>query len=177
MEKQIRGKRFRQLLTAGEIEAGVRQLARRLESDFAGREPHFVSVLNGAFVFTADLLRMLKAEVRVEFVKLQSYEGMASAGRVNHLIGLSPAYIEGRDVVILEDIVDTGKTLAGLIPEISRKAASVTLVSLLFKPSALLCEAARPAYTAFEIENHFVVGYGLDYDGAGRHLEDLWVAV
>ncbi len=170
----IHDKTFVPYIRADKISSRVAGIADAISVDYAGKEPLFICILNGAFVFAADLLRHVTIPAEISFIKLSSYSGISSSGVVTTSIGLTQN-IAGRHIIILEDIVDTGKTLNSFLPEIrSQLPASVAITSFLTKPDALQYEI-RVDYTAFEIDNKFVVGYGLDYNGLGRNLPDLYI--
>ena len=162
---------------ASAIAAAVRAVAARLNADYAGRRPLLVAVLNGSFMFAADLVRELTVDgLEISFVKLTSYEGTESTGAIKQLIGLREE-VRDRHVIVIEDIVDTGHTAAGLVRRLAEQgAASVELACLLLKPASVRVPLTV-RYAGLEIPNDFVVGYGLDYDGLGRHLPDLYQAV
>ncbi len=172
---RIHDKIFRPFRSAEEITRRIEILAGEIEPQFAGKRPLFLVVLNGAFMFAADLLRALSFEAEVAFVQLKSYAGTASTGSVKTVLGL-PANLAGRHLIIVEDIVDTGRTLDFLQGEIALQSpASIKIATFLFKSEALQFPGSRPHFTAFEIPNQFVVGYGLDYNGLGRNLPALFV--
>ena len=173
----LHDKKFGLYRSAAAIAEAVKEVAGRLNADYATRRPLLVAVLNGSFIFAADLVRLLTLEgVEISFVKLASYEGTTSTGAVSQLVGLREE-VRGRHVVVIEDIVDTGHTAAGLIRTLEGQgAASVEVACLLLKPAAVQVELTV-RYAGLEIPNDFVVGYGLDYDGHGRHLPDLYQAV
>ncbi len=173
----LHDKSFRLYQPASAIAAAVASVAASLNADYATRQPLLVAVLNGSFMFTADLVRQLTLDgVEISFVKLASYEGTESTGAIKQLIGLREN-VSGRHVIILEDIVDTGHTAAGLVRTLEEQgAASVEIACLLLKPASVRVPLAV-RYAGLEIPNDFVVGYGLDYDGLGRHLPDLYQAV
>ena len=164
---------FEPFISADRIRDRVREMGQELKQQYQGRNPVFLAILNGAFVFAADLVRACDFDCEVTFVKLSSYEGLQSSGQINELIGLEMD-IRGRPVLIIEDIVDSGRTLASFIPRLQNLGpASIEIVSFLFKPEAL--ESELDIYlTGFEIPNRFVVGYGLDYNGLGRNLPDIY---
>ncbi len=156
-----------------EITARVKELARRISNDFAGKDPVFIILLNGAFLFAADLVRAISVPCQLSFIKISSYSGTQSAGKVKELIGLSETLTD-RHVVLLDDIIDTGLTMSGLLEQVKeRRPASISTASLLLKP-AMFNNAFKPDYIGFSIPNTFVVGYGLDYNGYGRNLKDIW---
>jgi hypoxanthine phosphoribosyltransferase len=153
--------------------ARIDVLANELQRDYSNKEVVFLSVLNGAFMFTSDLMKSLDINLEISFVKLSSYDGTKSSGVVRELIGLNNK-IKDRHVVILEDIVDTGRTVDRLIELLKPKGAgSIEVCTLLFKKSAFEGKEV-PKYVGFEIPNKFVVGYGLDYDEAGRNITELY---
>ena len=152
----------------------VAAVGAEISADYAGRRPLLLAVLNGSFIFAADLFRHLAIEAEIAFVKLSSYSGTASTGKVNIESIIDPLWL-GRDIIIVEDIIDTGRTLAAFVPELQKvNPASIKIASFLVKPDAQQF-GITAHYSAFHINNLFVVGYGLDYDGLGRNLPDLWV--
>ena len=156
------------------IEERVAALAFQISRDYQAECPLLVGVLNGAFMFAADLMKEISIPCEISFVKVSSYQRVASTGRINQLIGLQEN-ITGRHVVIVEDIVDTGLTMSEILKDLHKQdPRSVEIATLLFKPEALR-KAIQPRYVGFEIDNRFVVGYGLDYNGLGRNLADLYV--
>jgi len=173
---QVRDKFFTKLISKEEISTRVLELAERISREYAGLNPLFIIVLNGSFIFAADLLRALSIPAEMSFVKLSSYSGTSSTGNILTEIGLKENP-EGRHIIIVEDIVDTGRTLFAFIPEIEKHhPASVKIAALLSKPEALACDI-HADYVCFEIANKFVVGYGLDYDGLGRNFPDIYEVV
>jgi hypoxanthine phosphoribosyltransferase len=176
MEKRItlHGKQFVPCLTRQRIADKVAELGAKITAEYAGRTPLLLAILNGSFVFAADLFRHLAIDAEITFVKLSSYSGTASTGKVNIESAIDPRWA-GRDIIIVEDIIDTGRTLAAFLPELQKaNPASVKIAAFLEKPDAQQFGISAH-YTAFHIDNLFVVGYGLDYDGLGRNLPDLWV--
>ena len=172
----VHNKEFRPYLAAAAIEEAVVRLAARLSADYAGRRPLFVVVLTGGFMFASDLLKHYRGECEIVFIRVASYEGAASSGVVQEILGLREE-VADRDLVVVEDIVDTGTTMHHLLPTLRAKnPASVEIATLFFKPESLRHEL-HLRYVALEIPNDFVVGYGLDYDGLGRNLPDVYVAV
>ena len=171
---QIHGETFRVFLHNEQIEMRIAELGRKISQDYEGLHPIFVIVLNGAFMFAGSLLKSIHIACQTDFIRLSSYEATQSTGKVYQILGLSEA-IEGRNIIIVEDIVDTGLSMKYLIGEIKkRNPQSVRVATLFFKPTAIK-EAVPLDYVGFEIENQFVVGYGLDYDGLGRNYPDLYV--
>lgn len=172
METTIKDKHFRTSISSSALEAVVCRVAGQLNADLEGRDPLFLCVLNGAFMFAADLMKQLTIPLQISFVKLASYAGTQSTGKVKELIGLNES-LEGRSVVIVEDIVDTGFTIAGLRRQcLARGAKEVRVAALVFKPQNCTL-ADPPEYVGLEIPNDFIVGYGLDYDGYGRNLPEI----
>jgi hypoxanthine phosphoribosyltransferase len=170
---KVLDKEFVPYLSEKEIQEKITELALQLNKDYAGKRPIFLSILNGSFLFTADLFKQITIEAEVCFIKLASYKGMSSSGNVITAIGLE-ANVSGRDIIILEDIIDTGKTLHHYLPQlVSSGPASVKVVVLLNKKEALQFPV-QVDYSCFEIPNKFVVGYGLDYDGLGRNSKDIY---
>jgi hypoxanthine phosphoribosyltransferase len=176
MTIKVKDLQFEPFISQYLIEVRITELANKLTVDYHGKNPLFVSVLNGSFMFTSDLMKVFLLPCEISFVKLTSYEGTQSTGQVETLIGLNNK-IENRHVIIIEDIVDTGNTVKKILELINEyKPASVKILTLLFKPEALK-ENIEIDYVGFEIENKFVVGYGLDYDGYGRNLDQVYVVV
>ncbi len=156
------------------LQERISELADQINHDYAGRCPLIVGVLNGAVLFTADLLKNLTIDCEITFIRVSSYEQTASTGRVREILGLSEV-ITGRDLIVVEDIVDTGVTIAHVCQQLAEKEpASIAIATLLFKPASLKTKVDL-TYVGFEIENKFVVGYGLDYDGLGRNTKDIFV--
>ncbi len=171
---QLHDKQFKPFIDSSRIQEAIRGLANQINQDYKDAQPLFVGILNGSFLFTADLVREFNGNCDVSFMKMASYEGTSSTGVVNELIGLSEN-LEGRDVVILEDIVDTGNTLEKLFHELEKKnPKSLAIATLLFKPNAYQKDILVK-YAAMEVGNEFLVGYGLDYDGLGRNLKDIYI--
>lgn len=167
-------KTFTTFIGRDEIQTRIAEVASRISEDYAGKNPLMIAILNGSFIFAADIFRALSIEAGISFVKLASYKGTTSTGNVVTAIGLDEN-LKDRHVIIVEDIIDTGKTLSAFLPEIYQRApASVKIATFLSKPDALQYDV-KADYIAFEIENKFVVGYGLDYDGYGRNFPDLYV--
>ena len=170
---KIHDREFVKTIPAEEIAARVKGVAERINRDYAGKRPLLIGVLNGCFMFVSDLVKNLGIECEVSFVKFSSYQGAETTGNVKQLLGLSES-IEGRDVIIVEDIVDTGLTMHKMLETLEeKKPASLAVASLFLKP-ARLCVPVEVKYSAFEIPDRFIVGYGLDYDGLGRNLPDVY---
>ena len=172
----IKDKTFETLIPEEEIMRRVKTVADRISNDLKGKKPLLLGVLNGSFIFAADLMRMLTIESEISFVKMTSYQGTESTGKVKKLVGLNED-IEGRTVVIVEDIVDTGKTMKRMLESLgTRNPDSLHICTLLVKPNKLE-ENLNIEYAAMEIPNDFIVGYGLDYDQQGRNLRDIYTVV
>jgi hypoxanthine phosphoribosyltransferase len=170
---QVLDKTFEPYLKEAAIQEKITELAVQLNQDYAGKRPLFLSVLNGAFLFTADLFKQITIEAEVSFIKLASYKGTSSTGNVITAIGLD-INVKDRHIIILEDIIDTGKTLHHYLPQLeSMQPASVKIAVLLNKKEALIYPV-QIDYACFDIPNKFVVGYGLDYDGLGRNSRDIY---
>ncbi|MCD6012369.1 MAG: hpt [Flavipsychrobacter sp.] len=171
---RIHDKIFTPLIPAGKIAERVAALAGQINTDYKGTKPLFIGILNGSFIFAADLFRQLNIDAEISFIKLASYKGTSSSGNVITSIGLEEN-LNGRHIVIVEDIIDSGRTMNTFLREIrQRQPASVKVAVFLTKPSALQYPVVAD-YIAFEIEDKFVIGYGLDYDGLGRNLPDLYI--
>jgi hypoxanthine phosphoribosyltransferase len=171
---QVHDKKFKPYLTNHEVLVSVKKVANEINRDYKNRRPLFLSILNGSFMFTADLMKEITVECELSFVKLASYQGTQSTGQVKTLIGLD-MILKGHDIIILEDIIDTGKTLHEFMPVLeSQNPASIEIASLLVKPEAMKYNVSVK-YIGKEIPNDFIVGYGLDYDGLGRNLKDIYV--
>lgn len=166
---------FDEYLSAEKIAEIVSNVADRINNDYAGKEPLFICVLNGAFMYASDLFKHITLPSEITFVRLKSYEGTATTGDVKILTPLT-IDITGRDVIVIEDIVDTGLTMHGFMRQLKEMGAnSVELTSFLFKPEALKYADATPKYAGLEIPTKFVLGYGLDFDEKGRNLPALYV--
>ena len=171
---EIHDKMFTPFILKSAIRQRIIELALEINVVYAGKKPLLLGILNGSFIFAADLFRELIIEAEISFIKLASYKGTSSTGHVITAIGLEEN-LHDRHIIIVEDIIDTGATLHSFLPEIlSRRPATVKIATFLTKPKALLHEV-KADYVAFEIENKFVVGYGLDYNGLGRNLPELYV--
>lgn len=173
---QVKDKKFAVSIPEAEILKQVKRVAGEINRDYDGREPLFLAVLNGAFIFAADLMKEVVLPSEIQFIKLASYEGTTSTGAVTETIGMT-ADISGRDVIIIEDIVDTGLTMQHLVDSLSaRSPRSIAICSLLVKPANLKIDLDI-RYKCFEIPNDFILGYGLDYDGFGRNTRDIYTVV
>ena len=174
MEKlQVKDKSFAVSIPEAKILEQVRRVAAEITRDMEGKDPLFLPVLNGAFMFAADLLREVTIPCEISFIKLASYAGTHSTGAIREVIGLAKD-ITGRHVVIVEDIIDSGLTMAHMIETLERhNPASISVCALLVKPDALKVEVPIH-YRCMDIPNDFIVGYGLDYDGFGRNTRDIY---
>ena len=173
---KVHDKSFETYLTEEMIQARVKEIGETIAADYKGRKPLFIVILNGSFMFAADLFKHLDVEAEICFIKLASYKGMKSTGKVVTSIGLDEDLF-GKDVIILEDIVDTGKTLHNFLPKLlHQQPKSLRIAALLHKPEATEFKLTLD-YVGFSIPNKFVVGYGLDYDGLGRNLKEIYQLV
>ncbi len=173
MRVRLHEHEFEQFISENEVNAAVARVAEELNAQYAGQRPLFVGVLNGAFVFATELLKRLSIECEITFVKVASYHGTSSSGKVTDLIGFNER-IEGRHIVILEDIVDTGSTIVHILDLLrDRHPASVRIATLLFKPDAYKQQVPID-HVAIRIPNAFVVGSGLDHNGLGRNLTGIY---
>ena len=171
----LHDKAFRPYLSAADIASAIDRVAARLNADYAGRRPLFVVVLTGGFMFATDLLKRYRGDCEIVFIRVASYEGTDSTGQVQEIMGLRED-VQGRDLILVEDIVDTGTTVHHLLPTLrANQPASIEVAAMFFKPDSLRYPLDLK-YMAMEIPNDFVVGYGLDYDGLGRNLPDVYVA-
>ncbi len=177
MEKlQIKDKTFAVSIPAARLHAEVCRVAAELNRDMAGKDPLFLPVLNGSFIFAADLIREVTVPCEISFIKLASYAGTHSTGEIREVIGLAND-ITGRHVVIVEDIIDSGLTMVHMIDTLKKQnPASISVCSMLVKPDALKVEVPID-YCCMEIPNDFIVGVGLDYDGYGRNTKDIYTLV
>jgi hypoxanthine phosphoribosyltransferase len=177
MEKiLIKDRHFALSIPESEIQREVRRVAEQINSDLEGANPLFICVLNGAFMFAGDLMKHVKIPCEITFVKLSSYAGLYTSGDVKEIMGLSESVV-GRNVVVVEDIVDTGITMERILQSLAAKGAkNVKVCTFLQKPDALKRKITVD-YVAMKIPNDFIVGYGLDYDGYGRNLADIYTVV
>ena len=173
---KINGRSFRVSITETEIKNRIKSLAAEISADMEGKNPLFLAVLNGSFIFAADLMREMTIPCEISFVKLASYQGTTSTGKIKEVIGINED-LTGRTVVIVEDIVESGQTMKQMVESLgTRNPASVHICTLFFKPEKLQEELTLD-YVAFRIPDDFIVGYGLDYDGLGRELKDIYTIV
>lgn len=168
------GLTFKPFITAEQIAERVNALAAEISEAYKGKNPLIVCVLNGAFPFAADLFMNLSIDAQIAFVRLQSYSGTESTGSVRQVVGLTES-VKGRSVVVVEDIIDTGRTMAQFLDDLrTQEPADVKVATLLFKPDALQMPM-QPDYIGFTIPSKFIIGYGLDLDGMARNLKDIYV--
>jgi hypoxanthine phosphoribosyltransferase len=173
---KVHDKSFETYLPEEVIQKRIKELADKISKDYKGRKPLFIAILNGSFMFAADLFKHLTIEAEICFIKLASYKGMKSSGNVVTSIGLEDDLF-GKEVIIVEDIVDTGKTLHNFLPKLEhQQPKSMKIATLLHKSEAIEYPLSLD-YVGFDIPNKFVVGYGLDYDGLGRNLKEIYQLV
>jgi hypoxanthine phosphoribosyltransferase len=173
---QVLDKKFKPYIKAQQIQEQVDKLAKQLNEDYADKKPLFIAILNGSFMFASDLFKELTIDAEICFIKLASYKGTKSTGNVITSIGLDIP-LKGRHVVIIEDIVDTGKTLHEFLPQLeNQQPASLKIAALLHKPEALVYPL-KIDYIGFIVPNKFLLGFGLDYDGLGRNLKEIYQLV
>lgn len=173
---KIKDKTFKTSISETEILKRVQVVANRINKDMEGKTPVFLAVLNGSFIFAADLMRMITIPCEISFVKLASYAGTSSTGEVKQLMGINQS-LEGRHVIIVEDIIESGLTMQAMMNMLREQhPASVNICSLLVKPAKLEVPLDI-RYTVMEIPDDFIVGYGLDYDQEGRNLRDIYTIV
>lgn len=173
---KVYDKEFELSIPSARIKKRIDELAEEISNDLKDSDPLFIGILNGSFIFASDLLKKLTFDARITFLKLQSYQGTRSSGKIHQLLGLGED-IKNINIVILEDIVDSGKTLETTVHELMRhKPASLRVVTLLYKPEACR-NKIHLDYIGFSIPDRFVIGYGLDYRGYGRKYEDIYSLV
>lgn len=169
----IKDKQFEKFIDFQQIQTAINRIAKEIDKDLHGENPIFVAVLNGAFMFAGELMKEVTVPCEITFVRLASYQGTSSTNKVQEVLGLNES-IENRTVVIVEDIVDSGNTMVALIKELNKfRPKEIKIATLLLKPAALKQEVHLD-YVALEIPNDFIVGYGLDYDGYGRNLKNIY---
>lgn len=173
---QIKDKEFALSIPESKILEAVRTVGEEINRDLADKNPLFICVLNGAFMFAGDLMKTVNVPCEITFIKLSSYEGLYTSGMVKEIIGLNESVV-GRNVVVVEDIVDTGITMERILSSLKAKGANeIKVATFLQKPDALQRDI-QVDYVAMKIPNDFIVGYGLDYDGYGRNLKDIYTVV
>lgn len=170
---QVLDKEFVPFISKAQIAESIQKLAKEINQDFEGKKPLFLGVLNGSFMFASDLFKEITIDAEITFIKLASYIGTESSGNVLTTIGLDKD-LEGRHLIIVEDIIDTGRTMTKFLQQLENDGlASISIATLLIKPEALAYNI-QAKYVGFSIENKFVVGYGLDYDGYGRNIPEIY---
>lgn len=169
----LHDKTFELFIAENAIQQAIANLARQINKAYVGKKPLFLGILNGSFLFAADLFRQIEGNAEISFLKMASYQGTATTGKISELIGLNED-ISDRHVIVIEDIVDTGITLEKIIVDLQTKQpASIAIATLLFKPAAY--QKSIPVnFIGMEVANDFLVGYGLDYDGLGRNLKEIY---
>jgi hypoxanthine phosphoribosyltransferase len=173
---RVHDKNFRPFLSAAAIDEKISMIANQLNNDYADKRPLFIAILNGSFIFAADLFKKISVEAEICFIKLASYKGTKSSGQVITAIGLDTD-LYNRNLIIIEDIVDTGKTLQAFLPQIRhQQPLSLKIAALLYKPAANIYPI-QIDYLGFSIPNKFVLGYGLDYNGLGRNFAQIYELV
>jgi hypoxanthine phosphoribosyltransferase len=173
MTIEVFNKKFTPYITALQIDDQIKRVAAELNRDYAGKCPLFIAILNGSFMFASDLFKELTIDAEICFIKLASYKGTKSTGNVITSIGLDEPLTD-RHVIIVEDIVDTGKTLHEFLPQLfNQQPASIKIAALLHKPEAL-AYPVKIDYLGFNVPNKFLLGYGLDFDGLGRNLKEIY---
>lgn len=170
---KLHDKQFEPFIPETELLERIEAIANEINRDYEGKEIHFISILNGAFMFSSDLIKHIKVSCHIHFLKVRSYEGTQSTGAISSVIGLTES-MEGKHIIILEDIVDTGATMKYVYKEVLKmNPESIKVSSLLVKPDVYKGEI-KINYLCYSIPNKFVVGYGLDYEGLGRNLKDIY---
>jgi hypoxanthine phosphoribosyltransferase len=173
-EVTIHDKVFVPFITAAQIATRLKEIGSEIEKEYAGKKPLLIGVLNGSVIFMADLMRNISCSCEIGFIRVSSYEGMSTTGKVRNVLGLSES-IKDRHVILVEDIIDTGDTAIFLLDALKvQEPASICFATMLFKPASLR-QNVQPKFVGFEIPPDFVVGYGLDYDGLGRNLKDIYI--
>ena len=170
---KLHDKYFKPFIASSAIDSSIATVAERINKDYKGKRPIFIGVLNGSFLFTADLFKQITIEAEVCFIKLASYKGTSSSGNVITAIGLD-ANVNGRDIIIVEDIIDTGKTLHHFLPQLESSNPSSIKIAVLLNKKEALAYPIKVDYACFDIPNKFVVGYGLDYEGLGRNTKAIY---
>ena len=170
---KVHDRNFEPFISAQQIKQRVNEIAELLSNEYTDKNPLFLAVLNGAFILAADLVRAVNFQSEISFTKISSYNGTESTGSIKQLIGFTEA-LAGRHIIIVEDIIDTGLSMQHILQQVhAQNPASVKVITLLFKREALKVPI-QPDYVGFEIPRKFVLGYGLDYDGLGRNLPDIY---
>lgn len=172
----VHDKQFKPYISADKISEAIKRVASEINKDYEGKKPLFIAILNGSFMFAADLFKEVNIEAEICFIKLASYKGIKSSGQVITAIGLDVDLV-GREIIVIEDIVDTGNTLSKFLPQIyNHQPASLKIAALLHKPEAMV-HPIKIDYLGFSVPNKFLLGYGLDYDGLGRNIKEIYQLV
>jgi hypoxanthine phosphoribosyltransferase len=170
---KVHDKYFIPYISEAEINERIHMLAKKIDEDYNGKKPLFIAILNGSFMFAADIFKHISIESEICFIKLASYKGTKSSGQVVTAIGLDTD-LTGRHVIVLEDIIDTGKTLSEFLPQLkNQQPLSLKIAALLHKPEATVYPT-QIDYLGFSVPNKFLLGYGLDYDGLGRNIKEIY---
>lgn len=173
---KVHDKEFKPYISSEKITEEVKRVASEINRDYAGKKPLFIAILNGSFMFAADLFKEINIEAEICFIKLASYKGIKSSGQVITAIGLDVDLV-GREIIVIEDIVDTGNTLSKFLPQLHHHhPASLKIAALLHKPEAMV-HPIKIDYLGFSVPNKFLLGYGLDYDGLGRNIKEIYQLV
>ena len=171
-------KEFSLFIPASDIRLTVKRIAEKINHDYTDKEIVLLAVMNGAVIFAADLIRKIKVPCKLSCVRVSSYHGDCSTGNIQWGISFDADALKGKHVIVVEDIVDSGTTMECLVRELKAiKPASVAVATLLFKPQSYIRQSLKLDYVGYEISDHFVIGYGLDYNGMGRQLEDIYRTV
>lgn len=174
---KVSDKEFAPFISQEKIENEIHRMASEIKRDMEGKDPLFLVMLNGAFMFAAELFKNLDMPCEMAFVKYKTYVGTHSTGKPNELLGIEAEKINGRDIVIVEDIVDSGFTMTELLKDLNKKGAKdIKIATMMFKPKALKYDL-KMDYVGMEIGNDFIVGYGLDYNEYGRNLKEIYKIV
>lgn len=173
---KIKDIEFKKFIGADRLAEKVDELAKQVDLDYKGKDPLFLPILNGSFVFAADLVRQVKTPCRVSFVKHSSMQGTGTTGHLKTLIGLQESLFN-QDLILIEDVMDTGLTLSKVVEELKDLGTKSVEVITLFRKAKARAHAIQPRYIGFEIDDEFILGYGLDYDGWGRNLKDVYKQV
>ena len=173
---ELLDKKFELLITSGHIQNAISEIADRMNNDLKGKDIIFISILNGAFMFTADLCKKLNLNCQISFVKIASYKGTSTTGKVNKLIGINED-LRNKTVIILEDIVDTGITIENIVNQLYEYEPNEIKIATLFFKSESYQKNIKIDYIGIKIPDKFIVGYGLDYEGYGRNLEDVYTII
>ena len=174
---RVSDKDFAPFIPQEKIETEIHRIAKEIKRDMADKEPLFLVMLNGAFMFAAELFKTLDMPCEMAFVKYKTYVGTHSTGKPNEMLGIEPEKVSDRNIVIVEDIVDSGFTMTELLKDLNKKGAkSIKIATMMFKPKALKYDL-KMDYVGMEIGNDFIVGYGIDYNEYGRNLKEIYKIV